>query len=207
MIPISKGLSRRTVIFIFIGICSCLFISEVNGLLLNITDAKSRYFTINITPITEELIKGIPIYLYAKFISDKDRELRTLAFSVGVGFAVLENIVILMQHYESVDLFFAIVRGFASGLMHSMCTIIIATFLSMIHKNKKVYRCGVITAFFFAVVFHSVFNTLVQADSTALQYVGFLLPICTYLALFVFGSVSKIKEKKKEKSASPADID
>ena len=42
-------------------------------------------------------------------------------FFVGIGFAVLENLVIHTQDFSSVTLFWAVIRGFASGLMHGTC--------------------------------------------------------------------------------------
>lgn len=46
------------------------FVSELNGLLLRLTDSTILYFTTNVTPITEELVKVLPVIYYAYVFSD-----------------------------------------------------------------------------------------------------------------------------------------
>ena len=52
---------RHIVIFFIIGICSAVFASEVNGILTYIIPIDMFDFTIRVTPITEEIIKAIPL--------------------------------------------------------------------------------------------------------------------------------------------------
>ena len=185
LVPIEKG-SRKVVFFMLVGMFCCLFVSELNGLLLKLTDSDLLYFTTNITPITEEIIKAVPILLYAILFTDNRKNIITASFSVGVGFALLENLMIMTQNFKTVDLFFAIVRGFSSGLMHSICTIIIGFFIVFINKRRKTFIAGTISALNFAMVYHSVFNMLVQANSLAANIIGFLLPISSYAVLNIF---------------------
>ena len=70
------------------------------------------------------------IGLYAVFFTssgfpDDRRTLISCAYAVGVGFALLENIVILIQNIEQVSIFWALVRGFSSGLVHGVCTVMV----------------------------------------------------------------------------------
>lgn len=164
----------------------CLFASEVNGLLLKTTHLNITYFTTNITPITEELLKAIPIIYYAAVFSEDRKSIVTVAFSIGVGFAMIENMIILTQHFSSVNLFFACIRGFSSGLMHSICAVMSGYFASFIHKKKKIFRSGTICAFNLAIVYHSVFNLLVEANSQPAKYIGYFLPIVTYAIINAF---------------------
>lgn len=195
-IPIEKH-SRKVVLFMLIGMFCCLFVSEVNGLILNKSGADLLYLTTNITPITEEIVKALPILVYALLYSDDRKEIITISFSIGVGFALLENLMILTQHFNTVDLFFAVVRGFCSGLMHSICTVLVGFFIIFVRKRHKIFAAGTISALNFAIVYHAVFNLLVQADSTAAHVVGFLLPISTYALINVF-FLKKIRVKKEE---------
>lgn len=179
LIPIEKG-SRKVVLFMLSGMFCCLFISEVNGFILARSDFELLYFTTNITPITEELIKALPVLIYALTFSDSRKDIITASFSVGVGFAMLENLLILTQNFKSVDLWFALVRGFCSGLMHSICTIAIGYFVAFVKKRYKIFIAGTLTALNLAIVYHSVFNLLVQTRSAA-KYFGLLMPLLTYI--------------------------
>lgn len=58
--------------------------------------------TVN-TPISEEIVKAAPVFFYALVFSDEREKLMTIAFSVGIGFAMFENMVILIQNIENVS--------------------------------------------------------------------------------------------------------
>lgn len=195
LLPIEKK-SRKVVLFMLIGMFCCLFISEVNGLLLNLSDMQLIYFTTNITPITEEIIKALPVLFFAVVYSDDRTDVITVSFSIGVGFAILENLIILTQNFRDVTLGFAIARGFCSGLMHSICTIAIGYFIVFVKKKTKIFITGSLSALNIAIIYHSVFNLLVQASSPAAKHIGLLIPILTYLILNI-AVIIKYKDKKK----------
>ena len=52
------GKSRRLVLFFIFGITACLFCGELNGILVRFFES-TRYFTVNISPITEEVCKHV----------------------------------------------------------------------------------------------------------------------------------------------------
>ena len=195
LIPIEKE-SRKIVVALLMGMFLCLFVSEVNGLLLRLTKSTMLYLTTNVTPITEEFVKVLPVIYYAYVFSDDKRSVTTVAFATGVGFAMLENIIILMQNLMSANFFFAMIRGFSTGLMHSITTMLVASFVPYIHEKKKLFLCGVLCSFNLAVVFHSVFNLLVEAGSAVANYIGYFLPVSIYLVLNVF-ILKKFAKKAK----------
>ena len=125
MLPLMEKKLRHLVVFMIVGISSCLFVSELNNIFLEMFHNEMFYVTTTITPVTEEIIKMIPILYYAIVISDDRRALIPNAFAVGVGFALLENVVILTQNVENVTIFWALVRVFASGLVHGICTVMV----------------------------------------------------------------------------------
>ncbi len=203
LIPIEKK-SRKIVAALLAGMFLCLFVSEVNGLLLRVTGNTMLYLTTNVTPVTEEFVKVLPVIYYAYFFSDDRRSVTTVAFATGVGFAMLENIIILMQHIETANLLFALIRGFSTGLMHGITTVLVANFVPYIHKKKKLFLCGVICSFNLAVIFHAVFNLLVEADSVVANRIGYFLPISVYLVINIFvlkNLFAKLKSKKAKKNA------
>ncbi len=198
LVPIEKK-SRKVIISLLTGMFLCLFVSEINGLLLRVTDFSMLYLTTNITPITEELVKVLPVIYYAHVFSDDKRSIITVAFATGVGFAMLENIIILMQYSESASFLFALIRGFSTGLMHSITTMLVANFVPYIHKKRKLYLGGVLCTFNLAVVFHAVFNLLVEDESVIANRIGFFLPVSVYLVVNVFVlKYIKIDEKIKK---------
>ena len=68
--------SRLPIVFILIGIFVSVFASEVNGLLVKLLAMDMYSVTIIVNPVTEELLKMLPILYYALVISDKKEKLR-----------------------------------------------------------------------------------------------------------------------------------
>ena len=142
MLPLMEKKTRRVMIFMIVGIFACLFISEVNSILLKAFGNDVYYVTTTITPVTEEIIKMLPILYFAIVITDDRRTLIANSFAVGVGFALLENVVILTQNVENVTIFWALVRGFGSGLVHGICTVMVGWGVSYVKKRRKLFYCG-----------------------------------------------------------------
>ena len=203
LLPIEKK-SRKIVISLLAGMFLCLFVSEINGLIQRMTKSSTLYLTTNVTPLTEELVKMLPVVYYAFVFSDDRKSVTTVAYATGVGFAMLENIIILMQHISTANLLFAVIRGFSTGLMHGITTVLVANFIPYIHKKKKLFLCGGICSFNLAVIFHAVFNLLVEADSVVANRIGYFLPISVYLVINVFvlkNLFAKLKSKRAKKNA------
>ena len=151
-------------------------------------------FTIRVTPVTEEIIKAIPVLFFAKEISDKKETLITVSLAVGIVFAIMENTYILTQNIEHISLMWAIMRGFGTGIMHGMCTFLVGTGFTFANKNKKLFVVGTFALLSLAITYHSVFNMLVQSD---LRYVGAALPIVTYVPFVL--SLYKNRNKRSAK--------
>ena len=200
-IPIVRKQTRQVLLFTFIGMCCCLFISEINGMLNRVIDQDIFYLTTNITPMTEELIKALPILIFALFISSERQELLTIAFMTGLGFALMENSTILVETIVmkgSVDILWALIRTLGAGLLHSLCTTAVGVGISFIRDQKKIFLCGSFALLSWAIVYHSVYNSLIQSDY---KYLGAALPLLTYLIviavlLIVYRKKLKIRDKE-----------
>lgn len=186
LLAVSDKKMRNGVIFLLVGMFSCLFVSEVNGLLNRQLGTDMFYLTTSVTPITEEIVKTVPVLIYAFAYSDKLEELVPNAFFIGIGFAVLENLVILTQNIGSVTLIWAVIRGFSSGLMHGICTGMVGICISFVRKKHKLLLCGTIAALDLAISYHSIFNSLVQGPKSIQNYLGFAMPITTYIPIVIF---------------------
>lgn len=182
-LPLIKKSSRGVMIFILIGIGTALFISEVNGLFLNLLKNDTAFVTTTITPVTEEIVKALPVLIYAFVFTDKRDKLITASFAVGIGFALFENTYILTQTAANVTIGWAIIRGFSTALMHGICTAAIGFGISFVRKKKKLFYCGTISLLLLAVTYHGIFNMLVQTES--LKYFGFFLPAVTYIPIVI----------------------
>ena len=183
--------ARLPISFMLVGIFISVFAAEINGLLRSLLLMDAFEFTIIVTPITEEILKALPILIYAVMISDKKETLFTAAMATGIGFAVLENAFYLLN-YPSFNMMDAVIRAFGAGLMHGMCTLLVGVGISFAKKRSKIFVVGTFALLATAINYHGIYNMLAQSDY---QIIGFLLPIITYLPFFIWRF--KIKNKKK----------
>ena len=181
-----------------IGILVCLFISEVNALILKAFDNDVSYVTTVITPISEEVVKAIPILFYAVVFDNKKDTIMANALALGIGFGLFENTVLLVQNIGSVTLLWAVIRGFSTALMHGICTLSVGLGISFVKKKKKLFFSGIFALLTLAMVYHGIFNML----QTDYKWIGSLIPIVTYIPMLVVQYVL-YKGKKKTKKAVP----
>ena len=193
-LPLLQKTSRRVMVFILIGISAALFISEINGLLLRLMGYDTLYVTTTVTPATEEIIKAIPILIYAFVISDNRDKLISSSFALGIGFALFENTYILVNSVEAVSIEWALVRGFSTALMHGICTAAVGYGMSFVKKRKKLFYCGTFALLLMAIIYHGIFNMLVQSTDW-LKYFGFVLPVATYIPV-VISLIYRVKNKQ-----------
>ena len=192
MLGLLEKKSRLTIGFMIIGIFMCLFAAELNGFMRQLLNDKSLfYITTTITPVTEEIVKALPVLFFAFVISDKREQLISISMAVGIGFAILENTYILVNDADSVSVFWALVRGLGAGLMHGICTAAIGIGISFVHKKKKLFYTGTFALLSTAVIYHAIYNSLVQSDY---KYLGFLLPVLTYIPIIIALAKSKKKQ-------------
>lgn len=186
--------ARLPVAFMLIGIIVSVFSAEVNGLLSKAMSMEVYNFTTIVTPVSEELLKALPILYYALVISDKREKLFTASMATGIGFAVIENAFYLLN-YPNFTMISAIIRAFGAGLMHGMCTLLVGVGISFIKKKRKLFAVGTFGLLSTAIVYHGVYNILIQSQ---FSIVGALLPIATYIPFFIWRL--RIKHKSNQTS-------
>ena len=182
MVLILRKRSRLLVGYMLVGIFVSLFVSELNTILLGFFNDDLLYVTTTITPVSEEIVKAIPVLFYAIVYSDDRDRVIPLAFATGVGFAMFENMVILVQNIENVTIGWAVIRGFATALMHAICTVAVGYGICFVKKRRKLFYCGTFALLAMASIYHGIFNMLVQSDY---KYLGFFLPAVTYIPLLL----------------------
>ena len=188
--------ARLPILFILVGICVSVFAAEVNGLLGNTLSMDTYSATVVVTPVTEEILKALPILYYAVVISDKREKLFTASMATGVGFAILENAFYLLNS-PNFDMVQAVIRAFGAGLMHGMCTLLVGVGISFVKKKRKLFAVGTFGLLSTAIVYHGIYNILIQSDY---RTVGALLPIVTYVPFFIWRL--RIKHKHATQAAA-----
>lgn len=177
---VCKGKARTLLTFLFIGTVVCLFCGEFSAMIMKLLPFERRYYTSNFTPLFEEVFKAFPILIYAFLFKPKKRTLLECSILIGVGFAVLENAFILGGAASSVTITNALIRGFGAGMMHGVCTLTVGYGMTFVHTRRKLFYTGTTALLTVAVIFHSVYNTLVQSSH---QLVGFVLPVVTFICV------------------------
>lgn len=182
-----KGRSRSTTLFLIIGLTTCLFCGEVSGLLFRKMDCSERFFVANITPVVEEIFKAIPIFLYIFIFEPDMQNILEKALSIGIGFAILENVFTMYNEQTEFELVHMISQACSAGLFHGFNTMIVGYGLSFIKKNRKLFVTGTVTMLSIAITLHSVYNNLFQ---TQYFYVCLLitLALCVSVTLIIINN-------------------
>lgn len=180
MLPFLQKQSRWLVGFMLIGAAVAVSASEINSMLQNIWGFTPLDVSLRVAPMTEEVMKAVPVLLFALLGSDDRKRVLPLSMSVGIGFAILENTYVLVQNADSVSPGWALIRGFSTSLMHGMCTFLVGCGIIFVYKQKKLFYTGIFGLLSVAVTFHAAFNLLI---CSRWYRAGMLLPIAVYLTV------------------------
>ena len=180
--------ARLPIVFVLVGIFISVFAAEVNGILRMLLPLSHYELTIIVTPMTEEILKALPVLFYALAISDKAEALFTASMATGIGFAVLENAYYLLN-IETWNILDAVARAFGTGLMHGMCTLLVGAGITFVKKKRKIFWVGTFALLSTAIIYHGIYNMLVQSR---FEMIGNLLPISTYIPSFIW----RLKKKR-----------
>ena len=180
MLLIFKERSRAILTFLLTGIFMCLFAGEINGLILSGTELDMHFLTVNITPVVEEILKAVPVVFIA-FLMKPDRQLLLEgAVAVGVGFATMENVCLIFDSTSVLSTWLLVARGFGAGMMHGVSTLAVGYSMTIVGSDRKLSYTGTVAALSTAIIYHSIYNILVQSDRPIL---GILLPVVTLIPL------------------------
>lgn len=187
MLAVFRGRSRLVMGYIIIGVFTALFAGEIDGYILNASGLTAEFVSVNITPITEEILKALPIVLLAFLIKPDRQLLLECSIGIGVGFALLENVFTFIG-LSSVTVAWAFIRSFGSGLMHSVTTIAVGFAMSYVIEKHKVFISGSVAALSLAIIYHSVYNIIVMSSY---GFIGIVLPVLTYIPILIMLKIQK----------------
>lgn len=182
LLPLLEKRSRIIVGFFLLGTVSALCAYEVNSIAFSLMNFGARAFTEVIPPISEELLKALPVLLYALWFDDSRKNVLPVAMAVGIGFAVLENSMILVDNVGAVTIAWAAGRGISACLMHGLCTVVVGTGITYVKKQKKLFYTGTFGLLSIAIIMHALFNLLIQSRY---DYIGMVMPLLLYGALYL----------------------
>jgi RsiW-degrading membrane proteinase PrsW (M82 family) len=137
-------------------------------------------YSITISPLNEEILKAIPLIIFASSFAKKEDRIVSLAFAVGIGFGILENIIIYCNSIQSLTVSWAIIRGIGASLMHSACTAMTAIGFSFVFNNKEKHPVGIFGLFSLAILYHATFNAFVQSGY---KIVALLMPVLLFIPI------------------------
>jgi len=187
--------ARIFVIYMCIGCLVCLLAGEINTIVWGLMPDRDLYYiTVNMTPIVEETLKAIPVLAFALFITDDKETLINTSMVTGIGFAILENTYLLLNA-ENPSLLWALIRGLGAGFMHGLATLCVGFGLSYIRKKKAFLYPGILGLWVTAIIFHSIYNALVQS---AYPYLGYFYPMIVFLLVQNNKAISKRKSKRSK---------
>jgi len=175
---------RRMMVAMASGILACLLAYYINRTLKAAFFVDSVYYSDILAPIVEEILKFIPILVFGVIFNRGRRGSVALAFSVGVGFCVVENFFYLVSGIEDLSIVWVISRAIGTGLMHCMSSAVLGLGTFYGRKEKRLgFQC-ISASLALSVIYHGLYNLLVKSES--LQFIGLAIPLLTYLLLFIF---------------------
>lgn len=139
MLPLLQKQSRWLIGFMLLGATIAVSASEINSVLQMMLSLSSLQVSLQVAPVTEEIMKALPILMYAVLESDDRKKVLPLSMSIGIGFAILENTYILISNLQFVSLGWALIRGLSTSLTHGMCTFLVGCGIIFVKKQKNCF--------------------------------------------------------------------
>lgn len=183
MLFVFKGEAKIVLAYFISGLYICILSGEINALVMNTYGLSYTETTRFIAPILEEFLKSIPVFVFAYAFKPKRQILIHCAVAVGVGFALVENIRILINFSDSMNIIVCIYRGLGAALMHGISTLMYAALANYFISKAKYYILGLALSLVIACLYHGLYNYLI---SSQLQYLGIFVPVLTFILLLIF---------------------
>lgn len=185
-----RGETRRFIAFFLLGLTSGLLAAYINSFLAaaveenGLASLTTAQAVVRLTPICEEVMKALPVFFFAAVTSPKRRDIVSVAFAVGLGFAIFENCCYITQ-YGAHDLPFALVRGFSAGVTHTICAAILGYGMALLCGKGRLVLPGTFALLCASSTFHAIYN-LLSAASGGWRTAGYLLPIVAAAVLILW---------------------
>lgn len=187
---------RRMMLFLLIGMTVCLLSSYISTFLAAAWGADPKSASIEIAPMTEEIMKFLPILFYLLIFEPGKREIANGILMIAVGFATFEN-ACYMTNNGAGHLLHLLIRGFGTGAMHVVCGLLVAIGLLYLWNRIWLRVAGTIGLITVAIVYHGIYNILVSQSGLA-ALIGYTIPLMTVIPVLVFGRDLYTKSDQKQ---------
>ena len=177
-----KGSARRYALFFVIGMVVCLLSAYVGGFVQQVSGMDSDWVSIYASPVTEELMKMIPLVITLLLSAEKDAGLLPSGIALAAGFATFENCCYILSSGADV-LVFILIRGLSVGIMHIVSILILYLGLIMAERMYSRSLASVIGALSLSMTFHSLYNLLVSEPGMP-SIIGYIMPTLTAVILY-----------------------
>ena len=179
-----RGRGRRMILFLIAGTTVCLLSSYINTYIAAVIGAGTLTASIEIAPMTEELMKFLPVLFYLLVFEPTKEDIIDSVLMTAVGFATFENACYLTG-YGAADIVHLLVRGFGAGAMHVVCGFLVALGILYLWDRVWLQLAGTIGLLSVAITYHGIYNILVSQTGAAAA-VGYLIPLLTVVLTLLF---------------------
>ena len=180
-----RGRGRRMMLFLLGGMTVCLLSSYISTFLAVVLSSDLLSASLEISPLTEEIMKFLPILFYLLVFEPGRGEVADGVLMTAVGFATFENACYLISNGAG-DIMHLMIRGFGTGAMHVVCGFIIAVGLLYLWDRLWIRVAGTIGLISVAITYHGIYNILVSQTGVAAM-IGYLIPLLTVALSLIFG--------------------
>ncbi|MFI3325381.1 MAG: PrsW family glutamic-type intramembrane protease [Clostridia bacterium] len=189
-----KGESRRFVAFFLVGSTVCLLSSYINSFIAGVCEMSSVDAIIKVTPMIEEVMKALPLLFYMIIFVPKKDNILMCSIATGIGFATFENCCYVVTQGAD-DFYFVLIRGFAVGIMHILCSLALGYSLGFGTRQKHFSWLGVFASVSICISYHAIYNLLVSGEG-AWQFYGYFMPFVTAVVIIIIKNLMPIIKNK-----------
>ncbi len=173
---------RAVLIAIGAGLAAAVACYWLNGKLLEITGLPIGSYSLSLSPLVEETVKGLYVFLLIRarrigFLVDS----AIFGFAVGAGFAILENLFYLFSIDFGMILVW-VIRGMGTAIMHGGATAILAILMQFFVERFQVNKLAAfIPGLAIAIIVHALYNRLLISPLLSVAVLLILLPVTLML--------------------------
>lgn len=179
-----KGKTRRMMIFLIVGMFSCLLSSYITTFIAASQGVSNLVASLEFSPFVEEVVKLMPVLFYLMVFEPKASDAADGALMMAVGFATFENVCFLVGNGAD-SILHLLIRGFGTATAHVVCALFIAVGIYRLWDRKWLKVAGTLALLIVAITYHGVFNILVSQSGIA-ALIGYLIPLLTILLAGIF---------------------
>ncbi len=195
---ITEKETRIKIFFLLVGFGCCAASGAANSFIISHMESYNEMkFSAYYAPIVEEIIKMLPVLIYCVAFKPGRKPSLAAGMCVGIGFGVIENVYYLITTASKISsIQWICARGFATALMHALCTAAVAFMLEMAYRRRKLYLPGTVAALALAINYHSIYNIIVK---TEYREIILFMPIVTYLLILICIKAQMVRKKVRSK--------